>query len=860
MNRKTWFKLIISLCSFLFIFTAFSHIGQSVPPVTEETLIVDITGNGEYTSIQEAIKYANVTDTILIRKGVYFENNLDITKKIVILGEDPSNTIINCLENIALILNSSFVDISNLQIINTGEFAIIIESGSTDCSISNCIINTNYKGVAIDIRSSYNIVSDCSLIGFENSKQGIKIQGSYNIIKNCDMQNFANGVLALIKSNNNQILNCNILNNENAIDFRLTSNKNTITSCNIYSNLQGIKISNSNNNLIYLNNFWNNDLDVIDEGNNSWDNGSYGNYWLRYRGVDANGDGIGDVPYIISEGIEDRYPLINMILPDIIISPTSVKHISSKSDSTPAFTWAPSQYRNGIRGYYVKIDNGPELFIGNITSWTSAEIVSDGIHTFYVRSEGIDNKLSNYSSITFSIDTTFIDSDNDGWSDQEEQLYGSDPNNPYNYPLDTDGDHKPNSIDIDDDNDGYSDEMENSYNTNSIDKNDYPVDSDNDGIPDESSTDGKYSGDDDDDNDGLTDSIEALIGSNPKDGSDATRIFIAGKLYFLVDLSKNDLYDILYEPASNTISGVEKIDENYLIDINKDGLWDFIYRTNDGSISKYKDESELTLPFGLIIILILIPIVIFYYLRKKSIKYKKPKEQEKIFKKPLVEPPIKLPIREKKETVDMISETKALLQYIQKDVEIYMEKLREIEGQFIETEEIQEEIVTIEKEQEPAKPEEQQKIENKVDKILDSKKGRYENKKQEIKESLKETEETLNKRLEPVEEDTNMLYELKKTELEIDKIFDFRREEIKEKEYIQDIKIIIEKEQEPTIDDELQNTENKVDKILDAKKGNFKEKEKSKTVEEEEKKVIKNINRKVDKIIDSKKDEDEEQD
>ena len=35
----------------------------------------------------------------------------------------------------------------------------------------------------------------------------------------------------------------------------------------------------------------------------------------------------------------------------------------------------------------------------------------------------------------------------------------------------------------------------------------------------------------------------------------------------------------------------------------------------------------------------------------------------------------------------MINQTKALLQHIQKDVEVYMEKIHQIEGQFTKTEE-----------------------------------------------------------------------------------------------------------------------------------------------------------------------------
>jgi parallel beta-helix repeat protein len=41
-----------------------------------------------------------------------------------------------------------------------------------------------------------------------------------------------------------------------------------------------------------------------------WDNGSEGNWWYFYTGVDSNGDGIGDTPYVINENNTDLYPLM----------------------------------------------------------------------------------------------------------------------------------------------------------------------------------------------------------------------------------------------------------------------------------------------------------------------------------------------------------------------------------------------------------------------------------------------------------------------------------------------------------------------------------------------------------------------
>jgi hypothetical protein len=42
----------------------------------------------------------------------------------------------------------------------------------------------------------------------------------------------------------------------------------------------------------------------------TWDDGREGNYWSDYNGTDANGDGIGDTPYVFDLQNEDRYPLM----------------------------------------------------------------------------------------------------------------------------------------------------------------------------------------------------------------------------------------------------------------------------------------------------------------------------------------------------------------------------------------------------------------------------------------------------------------------------------------------------------------------------------------------------------------------
>jgi hypothetical protein len=68
--------------------------------------------------------------------------------------------------------------------------------------------------------------------------------------------------------------------------------------------------------VIYHNNFINNTFHIeTDESNGICDNGIEGNYWDVYTGVDNNGDGIGDTPFVIYENNQDNYPLMNQWIP-----------------------------------------------------------------------------------------------------------------------------------------------------------------------------------------------------------------------------------------------------------------------------------------------------------------------------------------------------------------------------------------------------------------------------------------------------------------------------------------------------------------------------------------------------------------
>ena len=316
--------------------------------VISSNTIVNSGGIFLYTSSNNVLRNNAVSGT-----GIGFEVSGSPQPKLssFINDIDDSNTING--KKIYYLINKSDLSINPSTYPNIGYVSLV---NCTRMIVENTHFNT--QGILL----AYTTDSQITNNGISNNYgDGVILNYASNnkITKNNINANSGAGI-SLSHSNQNTFSGNHITRNQIGIYLIHSSDNNTIAENNIADQDTGISLHTSSSNLIYHNNFVNNTEQAYDVGwmsigqpfpgvplpsENIWDN-DYpigGNYWRNYTNLypeaeELDSSGIWDVPYVIDENNQDRYPLINPIdIPPVEIpeAPDGETSTTPSEDSFP---------------------------------------------------------------------------------------------------------------------------------------------------------------------------------------------------------------------------------------------------------------------------------------------------------------------------------------------------------------------------------------------------------------------------------------------------------------------------------------------------------------------------------------------
>ena len=226
------------------------------------------------------------------------------------------------------VISSSEVNVVGNSFSDSNSKGVVIQ-GSNSCLVADNTftgLHTDLNVLTINVNGTNNIIRNNTLA---RTTYGIQIIGSSNLVSDNNIEAILpimldraqsniiadNRITGLVNQKGNEgislFANCTgnlIFNNSvtgfvnNAVRFVFNADNNTVHGNYFADNEFAVVIQEGAvNNRFYGNTFAADscNVSIYETQRTFWDNGTIGNYWGDYDGVDSNGDGIGDTPYTL---------------------------------------------------------------------------------------------------------------------------------------------------------------------------------------------------------------------------------------------------------------------------------------------------------------------------------------------------------------------------------------------------------------------------------------------------------------------------------------------------------------------------------------------------------------------------------
>ena len=179
--------------------------------------------------------------------------------------------------------------------------------------IVNCIASENYEGMFMRYSRVGNTITNLTAV-HNNIGMFIGDCGHIDITKSNISNNKQYGIWLTACYYGGNTIDYNAISNNEYCGVFLSFSPTNLTENTLSGNGIGLFFEYSSGSVISHNSFLNNLPQVRSDSSEAmWDYGypSGGNYWSDYSGIDSNGDGIGDAPYVVDAYNLDNYPLMS---------------------------------------------------------------------------------------------------------------------------------------------------------------------------------------------------------------------------------------------------------------------------------------------------------------------------------------------------------------------------------------------------------------------------------------------------------------------------------------------------------------------------------------------------------------------